>query len=98
MTQIIRDFSGMYAENAKKNDKEAEKILSTAKFDARFQLCNQDKLCWQNYVDYHRCIKKKGEDYEPCNWFKKQYTSICPSFWTERWDDALENGAFPAKI
>lgn len=39
------------------------------------------RACWQNYVDYFRCIKKKGEDYEPCNWFKKQYQALCPGFW-----------------
>jgi hypothetical protein len=33
----------MYPEHTSKNDEKAEKLLSTAKFDARFQLCNQDK-------------------------------------------------------
>ena len=24
------------------------------------------KHCWQNYVDYHKCILAKGEDFRPC--------------------------------
>lgn len=27
---------------------------------------NQTKHCWQNYVDYHKCITAKGEDFAPC--------------------------------
>ncbi|KAI4817319.1 hypothetical protein E4T44_10523, partial [Aureobasidium sp. EXF-8845] len=33
-----------------------------AGFDARFPNQNQTKHCWQNYVDYHKCILAKGED------------------------------------
>lgn len=36
-------FSGKYPEHTHKNDPKAEELLSTAKFDARFQMCNQDK-------------------------------------------------------
>jgi len=35
-------------------------------FDARFPNQNQTKHCWQNYVDYHKCILAKGEDFPPC--------------------------------
>ena len=35
-------------------------------FDARFPNQNQTKHCWQNYVDYHKCILAKGEDFAPC--------------------------------
>lgn len=35
-------------------------------FDARFPNQNQTKHCWQNYVDYHKCITAKGEDFKPC--------------------------------
>ncbi|KAF1733053.1 Cytochrome c oxidase subunit 6B [Beauveria bassiana] len=34
--------------------------------DARFPNQNQTKHCWQNYVDYHKCINAKGEDFAPC--------------------------------
>ena len=35
-------------------------------FDARFPNQNQTKHCWQNYVDYHKCILAKGDDFKPC--------------------------------
>ncbi len=34
--------------------------------DARFPNTNQTKHCWQNYVDYHKCILAKGEEFAPC--------------------------------
>ena len=37
---------------------------------------------WQNYVDYHKCINAKGEDFPPCKQFKKAYHSLCPSEFT----------------
>jgi cytochrome c oxidase subunit 6b len=56
-------------------------------FDARFPNQNQTKHCWQNYVDYHKCILAKGEDFAPCRQFFLAYRSLCPSGWTSRWDD-----------
>jgi cytochrome c oxidase subunit 6b len=37
----------------------AAEDLKTAPFDARFPNTNQSKNCWQNYVDFHKCIKLK---------------------------------------
>ena len=39
--------------------------LSFADMDQR------TKHCWQNYVDYHKCILAKGEDFKPCH-------QVCP--------------------
>ena len=36
--------------------------LQTIPFDPRFPNQNQTKNCWQNYVDFHRCQKLKGEE------------------------------------
>ena len=55
--------------------------LRTTPFDARFPNQNQTKNCWQNFMDHQRCIKNKGEDYEPCEHFKKNFKSICPVAW-----------------
>lgn len=44
-------------------------------FDARFPNQNQTKHCWQNYVDYHKCILAKGEDFAPC----RQVSTFCVS-------------------
>ena len=54
--------------------------------------------CWQNYVDFYRCTNLRGEDYAPCQYFKKSYQVMCPSFWTEKWDEQRENGTFPTKL
>lgn len=53
---------------------------------------NQTKHCWQNYVDYHKCILAKGEDFAPCRQFWLAYRSLCPSGWYTRWDE--QRGAF----
>lgn len=55
--------------------------LETAPFDARFPNTNQTRNCWQNYIDYHKCVKAKGEDYEPCTYYKRVFTSLCPHEW-----------------
>lgn len=62
-------------------DEKPEIRIATAKFDARFPNCNQTKNCWQNYVDFQKCIKVKGEDFEPCEFFKRNYRSLCPHAW-----------------
>ncbi|KAF2629817.1 cytochrome c oxidase-like protein polypeptide vib [Macroventuria anomochaeta] len=67
-------------------------------FDARFPNQNQTKHCWQNYVDYHKCIIAKGEDFAPCRQFMLAYKSLCPSGWTARWDDQREAGNFPVNL
>ena len=58
-----------------------EVTLKTAPFDPRFPYTNQTKNCWQNFVDFHRCSKKLGEDNENCIYFKRVFTSLCPKAW-----------------
>lgn len=58
----------------------------TAGYDARFPQMNQTKHCWQNYVDYHKCVTAKGEDFRPCRQFYHAFRSLCPKAWTDRWD------------
>ncbi|PSN29499.1 Cytochrome c oxidase subunit 6B [Blattella germanica] len=54
--------------------------------------------CWQSYVDYYRCQKLKGEGYEPCEYFRKCFESLCPYAWVEKWDTQREENRFPGKI
>ncbi|RPA94128.1 cytochrome c oxidase, subunit VIb [Choiromyces venosus 120613-1] len=70
----------------------------TAGFDARFPHQNQTKHCWQNYVDYYKCINAKGEDFAPCRQFYLAFRSLCPNPWIDRWDTQRENGNFPVKL
>merc|ERR1711976_784383 len=69
---------------------------TTAPFDARFPNTNQAKHCWQNYADFHRCRRLKGEDYEPCRYFQRVYMSMCKNEDLEKWDDLFEKGASPS--
>ncbi|GCB18826.1 cytochrome c oxidase subunit 6B [Aspergillus awamori] len=80
-------------------------------YDARFPQQNQyvifahlsaqspqTKHCWQNYVDYHKCVTAKGEDFRPCRQFYHAFRSLCPKAWTDRWDGQREAGNFPARL
>merc|ERR1719270_1856232 len=64
------------------------------------RICNNriDQDYWQNYVDYHRCAAKRGEEYEPCQFFFRNFNTLCPLGWVEKWNDQRENGSFPAKL
>ena len=58
-----------------------EITLQTVQFDARFPNTNQTKNCYQNYIDYHKCVKAKGEDFPVCQHFLRAYTTLCPMEW-----------------
>lgn len=68
--------------------------LKTVGFDARFPNTNQVRNCWQNYVDYFKCVEAKGEDFAPCQQFKATYKSLCPTKWVEKWDEQRDEGIF----
>merc|ERR1712211_80143 len=74
----------------------SSETMQTIPFDPRFPNQNQTRNCWQNYVDFHRCQKLKGEDYEPCNFFAKNFQTVCPNAWIEKWNEQREKNAFPA--
>ncbi|QRV75470.1 cytochrome C oxidase subunit 6B [Ceratobasidium sp. AG-Ba] len=76
----------------------AKYVLQTAGFDARFPNQNQTKHCFQNYIDYHKCVNAKGEEFKPCKQFYRAYHSLCPSFQVSRFDEQRENGTFPASL
>jgi len=78
--------------------KEPEIQLTTAPFDPRFPNQNQTKHCFTSFLDHKRCVKLRGEDYSPCEYFKKVYKSLCPNAWVEKWEGQIEEGKFPAKI
>lgn len=77
---------------------EVKAPLSTVGFDPRFPNPNQTKHCWQSYVDYYKCVNSKGEDFEPCNFFFKTFSSLCPVDMVEKWDEQREKNIFPGDI
>ncbi|KAI5961087.1 COX12 [Candida margitis] len=72
--------------------------FETPQFDPRFPTQNQSKHCAQSYIDYHKCVNVKGEDFEPCQLFFKTFTSLCPLDWVEKWDDQRAAGKFPVNM
>lgn len=44
---------------------------------------------FQNYVDYHKCIAAKGEEFAPCKQFLRAYHSLCPSAFLSRCSSAV---------
>merc|ERR1712080_104865 len=79
-------------------DASADEPIGTAPFDARFQNVNQIKACMANYVDFQKCVKAKGEDYKPCEFFFRNYKVLCPEYYVEKWDEAIEEGNFQVEI
>ncbi|XP_075248160.1 uncharacterized protein LOC142341151 [Convolutriloba macropyga] len=70
----------------------------TAPYDPRYPNTNKTKYCWSNFVDYQRCLKIKGDEHAPCDYFKFIYLRTCPSQWREKWNEQLDNGIFVARI
>ncbi|ODQ79623.1 hypothetical protein BABINDRAFT_162002 [Babjeviella inositovora NRRL Y-12698] len=69
------------------SDAQEPSPLKTPGFDSRFPNSNQTRHCFQSYVDYHKCINLKGEEFEPCKIFYRTFSSLCPVDWVEKWDD-----------
>ncbi|CDS11818.1 hypothetical protein LRAMOSA11462 [Lichtheimia ramosa] len=92
------------------SEADAKLKLRTAAFDARFPNTNQTKQfhlrvtrlcyisCWQNYVDYYKCVNARGEDFEPCKQFYRAFHSLCPNEWIEKWDTEREEGTNPSNF
>jgi len=96
---MCQDYQDILEERKIISEKMAEEgKMETIPFDPRFPNQNQTRNCWQNYVDFHRCQKIKGEEYEPCKFFEKNFKTICPAAWIEKWDEQRDKGAFPANI
>ncbi|KAG5520135.1 hypothetical protein PMAC_001211 [Pneumocystis sp. 'macacae'] len=70
--------------------------FKTVGFDSRFPNMNQH--CYQNYIDYHKCINTHGEDFAPCKQFWNAYHSLCPNEWKHQWDMQREAGNFPGTL
>jgi len=70
------------------------KDVRTTKRDARFSTQNQANHCWNKYNEWLVCVKNTG-DQEGCKNMRQSAVSICPSIWTEKWDEEREEGTFP---
>ena len=73
-------------------------IPSTPPYDPRFPNTNQTRNCWQNFVDFHRCKNRYGEEYQPCKYFEFAYHHLCPNEWHQKWTEEVEAGTFRGKL
>ncbi|XP_031339294.1 cytochrome c oxidase subunit 6B [Photinus pyralis] len=81
-----------------KKTKEQVEFPWTAPIDARFPNANITGYCFRMFYDYQRCIGLFSVDHEPCEYFKKVYTSLCPHAWVKRWNDQIEDHTFPRDL
>ncbi|XP_036130824.1 cytochrome c oxidase subunit 6B2 [Molossus molossus] len=73
----------------------------TPPFDPRFPNQNQTRNCYQNFLDYHRCVKKmnlRGKSTQPCEYYFRVFHSLCPISWVQRWTEQIQQGTFAGKI
>ncbi|XP_058113293.1 cytochrome c oxidase subunit 6b-3-like [Magnolia sinica] len=72
--------------------------IVTAPADVRFPTTNQTRHCFTRYIEYHKCVKAKGENVAECEKFARYYRSLCPSEWVEKWNEQRELGIFPGPL
>merc|ERR1712127_934405 len=71
------------------------KNVRTTPRDNRFTSQNQANNCWNKYNEWLLCVKNTGGDEEGCKNMRQKAVSICPSLWTEKWDEEREENTFP---
>eukprot|EP01087_Luapelamoeba_hula_P017075 TRINITY_DN534_c0_g1_i1.p1 TRINITY_DN534_c0_g1~~TRINITY_DN534_c0_g1_i1.p1 ORF type:complete len:225 (+),score=71.14 TRINITY_DN534_c0_g1_i1:85-675(+) len=79
-----------------KSTKTVKSYCYTPPYDPHFPNQNQTKNCWSAYINYHQCAKLKSPGDDECGRFFKAYSSLCPSRWVAKWDEAKETQAFPS--
>nr|XP_012320708.1 cytochrome c oxidase subunit 6B2 [Aotus nancymaae] len=73
----------------------------TPPFDPRFPNQNQTRNCYQNFLEYQRCVKtmsRRGKNSEPCEYYFRVYNSLCPTSWVQHWNEQIKDGTFAGKI
>ena len=85
MSDLIEDNNKVEDVAVAVEEEEEEVIVwKTAPYDPRFPNCNQTKNCWQNFVDYQKCLSLRDEEDDACKEFKARYRSLCPSSWVSQ--------------
>lgn len=69
------------------------KNTRTTARDERFNSTNQAMHCWNRYNEWLVCIKQTDDD-ESCAPLRQSADSICPSVWTDQWDEERDVGTF----
>jgi cytochrome c oxidase subunit 6b len=69
------------------------KANKTTPRDPRFPTQNQANHCWNRYNEWLVCLKST-QDEAGCKPLRFQALKICPTIWSEKWDEEREEGTF----
>lgn len=69
------------------------KGTKTTPRDARFPTQNQANHCWNRYNEWLVCLKQAGDEGD-CKPLRFQALKICPSIWSDKWDEERDEGTF----
>ncbi len=70
------------------------KAVRTTPRDTRFPAFNQAGHCFNRYNEWLVCLKQT-KDEDGCKPLRYLATNICPSHWTDKWDEERDEGTFP---
>lgn len=62
--------------------------------DARFPSSNQAGHCWNRYNEWINCIKQTSDE-EGCKGLRAYADNVCPTIWTDKWDEERDEGTYP---
>jgi cytochrome c oxidase subunit 6b len=68
--------------------------LRTTPRDKRFPAVNQAGHCFNRYNEWLVCLKQTNGNQLACSRLRQFANSICPSDWTDKWDEQREEGTF----
>lgn len=74
-----------------------EIVVETAAIDPRFPATNQARHCFVKYNEAHKCFAEHGEEATECAKLARDYRTMCPVEWVERWNEAREDGTWWGK-
>jgi cytochrome c oxidase subunit 6b len=67
--------------------------IQTAPIDYRFPTTNQARNCFVKYNEAHKCFAEHGgPEAAECARRARDYRSICPTEWLDKWNEAREAG------
>lgn len=95
MTKLNQSIFGADPElnDDQKQTADVIKAVRTTPRDSRFPTQNQANHCWNRYNEWLLCLKNTGDE-EGCKNMKQMAYSICPTIWTDKWEEEREESTF----
>ena len=70
------------------------KGVRTTPRDQRFPTQNQANHCWNRYNEWLVCLKST-KDEAGCKSMRQMALNICPSIWSDKWDEERDENTYP---